>query len=80
MPTADAHLHLFADGYSGVSGASPAGGDETAVYERLRRYHGIEHSLVLGYEAVADGVSADDVVDEVLKAAPEPSTGLRGAP
>ena len=50
MPTADEHLHLFADGYSGVSGASPAGGDETAVYERLRRYHGIEHSLVLGYE------------------------------
>jgi L-fucono-1,5-lactonase len=51
VPTADAHVHFFADGgYCGVRGSSPAGGDETAVYERLRRYHGIERSLVLGYE------------------------------
>ncbi len=40
----------------------------------------LRHRLVLGYEAVADGVSADEVVDEILKAVPEPSTGLRGAP
>jgi MoxR-like ATPase len=40
----------------------------------------LRHRLVLGYEAVADGVSADEVVDEILKAVPEPPTGLRGAP
>jgi MoxR-like ATPase len=40
----------------------------------------LRHRLVLGYEAVADGVSADEVVDDILKAVPEPATGLRGAP
>jgi MoxR-like ATPase len=40
----------------------------------------IRHRLVLGYEAVADGVTADEVVDEILKAVPDPPTGLRGAP
>ncbi len=40
----------------------------------------LRHRLVLGYEAVADRVSADEVVDEILKAVPEPATGLRGAP
>src|SRR5688500_17422611 len=40
----------------------------------------LRHRLVLGYEAVADGVSADEVVDEILKAVPDPPTGLRGAP
>jgi hypothetical protein len=36
--------------------------------------------LVLGYEAVADEVSADDLVSAVLEAVPEPPVGLRGAP
>ena len=40
----------------------------------------LRHRLVLGYEAVADGVAADDVVAAVLAAVPEPPTGLRGAP
>jgi len=40
----------------------------------------LRHRLVMGYEAVADGVTADEVVDEVLKAVPDPPTGLRGAP
>jgi MoxR-like ATPase len=40
----------------------------------------IRHRLVLGYEAVADGVTADEVVEEILKAVPDPPTGLRGAP
>jgi MoxR-like ATPase len=40
----------------------------------------LRHRLVLGYEAVADGVSADAVVDAILAAVPEPPTGLRGAP
>jgi MoxR-like ATPase len=40
----------------------------------------LRHRLVLGYEAAADGVSADDLVDAVLGAVPEPPAGLRGAP
>jgi MoxR-like ATPase len=40
----------------------------------------LRHRLVLGYEAAADGVAADEVVDEILKAVPDPPTGLRGAP
>jgi L-fuconolactonase len=52
-PGADAHIHLFADGYSGTRGASPAGGDELAVYEQVRARHGIERALVVGYEAEA---------------------------
>ena len=62
MPTADAHLHLFAEGFGGVTGSSPAGGDETAVYEQLRRHHGIERSLVLGYEGEPRYVGNSDFV------------------
>jgi predicted TIM-barrel fold metal-dependent hydrolase len=51
MPTADAHVHLFSRGFAGVLGESPAGGDEIAVYERLREHHGIERAVVVGYEA-----------------------------
>ncbi|MFE0593296.1 amidohydrolase family protein [Micromonospora echinospora] len=50
MERADAHLHLFAAGYPGRYGRSPAGGDELAVYESLRRTHGIGRALVVGYE------------------------------
>jgi L-fuconolactonase len=49
-PTADAHIHLFANGFAGVGGSSPAGGDELAAYERLRGRHGIVRALVVGYE------------------------------
>lgn len=40
----------------------------------------LAHRLVLGYEAVADGVSASSIVDDILGAVPEPSSGVRGAP
>jgi MoxR-like ATPase len=40
----------------------------------------LRHRLVLGYEATADGVSADQLVSAVLDAVPVPSAGLRGAP
>ncbi len=40
----------------------------------------LRHRLVLGYEAVADAVTADDLVSAVLDAVPEPPVGLRGAP
>ncbi len=40
----------------------------------------LRHRLVLGYEATADGVTADDVVQQVLDAVPSPAAGVRGAP
>ena len=43
--------------------------------------HGaLRHRLVLGYEAVADGVTADNLVDAVLDQVESPKAGLRGAP
>jgi MoxR-like ATPase len=40
----------------------------------------LRHRLVVGYEAVADGVTTDDLVVALLDAVPTPSAGLRGAP
>jgi len=40
----------------------------------------LRHRLILGYEAVADGVSADQVVRELLVAVQPQGAGLRGAP
>jgi MoxR-like ATPase len=40
----------------------------------------LRHRLVLGYEAAADGVTADELVRGVLDAVPAPAAGLRGAP
>jgi MoxR-like ATPase len=40
----------------------------------------LRHRMVVGYEAVADGVAADALVAAVLDAVPVPSVGLRGAP
>jgi L-fuconolactonase len=48
MPTADAHVHLFADGFAGVYGRLLH--DETALYEQLRSQFGIDRALVVGYE------------------------------
>jgi hypothetical protein len=50
MPLADAHIHLFSGGYAGRLGASPAGGNELEVYERLRANYQIKCALVVGYE------------------------------
>ncbi|MEU9507259.1 amidohydrolase family protein [Micromonospora sp. NPDC048170] len=60
MRRADAHLHLFADGYPGRYGHSPAGGDELAVYQGIRREHGIERALVIGYEGEPRFVGNND--------------------
>jgi L-fuconolactonase len=50
MPTADAHLHLFRQGYADGFGG-PLGTDaELAAYERLRAHFGIERGLVVGYD------------------------------
>jgi len=33
----------------------------------------LRHRLVLGYEAMADGIRADQIVEDVLGAHPEPN-------
>lgn len=38
----------------------------------------LRHRLVVGYEAAADGVKADDLVNSVLTAVPDPPPGIRG--
>ena len=40
----------------------------------------LRHRLLLGYEATAEGVSPDAIVQAVLDAVPEPPVALRGAP
>ena len=40
----------------------------------------LRHRLVVGYEATADGVSADQIVGDLLEAVPAPTVGMRGAP
>ena len=40
----------------------------------------LRHRLVVGYEATADGTTADEVIGAVLAAVPEPTSGVRGAP
>jgi L-fuconolactonase len=51
MPTGDAHVHLFANGFSGSYGRLLH--DEAALYEQLRHRFGIERALVVGYEGEA---------------------------
>lgn len=39
----------------------------------------LRHRLVVGYEAVADGITADHLIGELLDAIAPPSAGVRGA-
>jgi MoxR-like ATPase len=57
-------------------------GRPSASVEDVRSVaHGaLRHRLVLGYEAVADGVGSDQIVDGLLAAVPPPGSGVRGAP
>jgi len=49
---ADAHLHLFSNGYPGPDGAPMLGTPrEIDAYNALRATHGIEAGLVVGFEA-----------------------------
>jgi L-fuconolactonase len=48
---ADAHIHLFQEGYPGRYGKGPYGlGHEVEIYERFRSQHSIESSLIIGFE------------------------------
>ena len=40
----------------------------------------LRHRLVLGYEATAEGVKSDVLIEEVLNSTPEPKSEIRGAP
>jgi MoxR-like ATPase len=40
----------------------------------------LRHRLVLGYEASAEGVATDSIIDEVIEATPEPGPNIRGIP
>ena len=37
----------------------------------------LRHRLVLSYQALGDGVGADDIIDRVLAAVPVPELALR---
>jgi L-fuconolactonase len=49
-PIADAHLHLFAEGFAEGFGGPTGTDGELIAYERLRGHFGIERGLVVGYE------------------------------
>jgi len=40
----------------------------------------LRHRLVLGYEATAEGVGTDVIIDELLHSVPEPKADIRGTP
>ena len=40
----------------------------------------LRHRLVLGYEATAEGVRSDVIIDEILHGVPEPKPEIRGTP
>ncbi len=40
----------------------------------------LRHRLILGYEATAEGVGTDAIIDEVIHSVPEPRPEIRGAP
>lgn len=50
MKLADAHLHLFRQGYAARYGTAWANPHEVELYDTFRRVHGIELGLVIGYE------------------------------
>jgi MoxR-like ATPase len=47
---------------------------------RWAAWAALRHRIVLGYEATADGVDADAIVQAVISGVQEPKAGIRGAP
>jgi MoxR-like ATPase len=54
-------------------------GREYALPQDIREiaHDVLRHRLVLSYEALADGVGPDDVIDRILEAVPVPELALR---
>ena len=51
MRFADAHIHLFREGYHRPGLPSLFGDRELQAYEALRLTHGVDLALAIGYEA-----------------------------
>lgn len=64
---ADAHIHLFRNGFLTDRGISPVGSDEVGTYEVLRREHGIVRALVVAVEHPAYGIGNNDYVAELAR-------------
>ncbi|HVT52836.1 MAG TPA: amidohydrolase family protein [Dongiaceae bacterium] len=58
MKLADAHMHLFPQGYRRTGHRSLFGAHELEAYDALRASHGIERALAIGYET--DGLDPDN--------------------
>jgi L-fuconolactonase len=68
---ADAHIHLFQEGYPGRYGKGPYGlGREVETYEHFRDQHGIQSSLIVGFEGRA--IEPDNNANIRLLAASRP--------
>lgn len=52
MKLADAHLHLFRQGFAARYDSAWANSNEVKIYEAIRRVHDIERGLVVGYEGL----------------------------
>ena len=68
-------LVLMAKAYALLDGRLQAGIDDVRAAARPC----LRHRLVLGYEAMAAGVQADDLVSALLEAVREPSPPVKGA-
>jgi len=55
MRFADAHIHLFREGYHRPGLPSLFGDRELQAYEALRLTHGVDLALAIGYEAEGIG-------------------------
>ncbi len=66
---------------AGKARALMAGRPSVAVDDvRAMAVPALRHRLVSGYEATADAVGTDQLVETLLEAVPEPTSGIRGAP
>jgi MoxR-like ATPase len=68
-------LALIAKVYALLDGRLQASVDDV----RAAAHPCLRHRLVLGYEALAAGVAADDLVDALLQAVPAPAPPVRGS-
>lgn len=70
MMRADAHVHLFRDGFLGRYGRPSSGGDDRVIYDSLRHEHNIGAALVVGYEGLPFCRGNNDYLLEVAPQCP----------
>jgi L-fuconolactonase len=72
---ADAHLHLFTNGFHGRSGSKPARTNlEVDAYEVLARRHGVVAGLVLGYQGEGIDLANNSYIRSLAATRPWMST------